>query len=75
LQLFEKNYSYYRLLKIYLNMKKFLNIAALMCCALLFFCGCGKQTDYTEYISEKRTDIYLYSDEGRGRPYKQLDGS
>lgn len=45
-------------------MKKFLNIAALMCCALLFFCGCGNQTDYTEYISEKRTDIYLYSDDG-----------
>lgn len=45
-------------------MKKILNIAALMCCALLFFCGCGKQTNYSEYISEKRTDIYLYSDDG-----------
>lgn len=45
-------------------MKKILNIAALMCCALLLFCGCGKQIDYSEYISEKRTDIYLYSDDG-----------
>ena len=39
-------------------------------CALLviftipaFLSGCAKNTDYASYISEKRTDIYMYSDD------------
>ena len=52
--------------EIYLNMKKFLYVA--LSCALLFtfvlFGGCSKKVDYLSYISEKRTDIYLYSNDG-----------
>lgn len=31
---------------------------------LAFLCGCQKSVDYCSYISEKRTDIYLYSNDG-----------
>lgn len=31
---------------------------------LAFLCGCKKSVDYSAYVSEKRTDIYLYSDDG-----------
>ena len=31
--------------------------------ALCFFCGCSKKVNYLKFISEKRTNIYLYSDD------------
>lgn len=47
-------------------MKKFLLAFLAAICALsaLAFSGCKKDTDYSQYISEKRTDIYLYSNDG-----------
>lgn len=35
----------------------------LICSSLIAFAGCEKSVDYTRYISEKRTEIYLYSDD------------
>ena len=32
-------------------------------CALLLFTGCNTQFDYTKYVSEKRSEIYLYKDD------------
>lgn len=45
-------------------MKKF--IAAAVCAAIaaiLPLTGCNTQTDYTKYISEKRSEIYIYQDD------------
>lgn len=49
-------------------MNKFFKIAALSLGVTLSvgaaaFCGCSAQTDYTDYISEKRSEIYLYRDD------------
>ena len=44
-------------------MRKFLFISAFLCTLILLFSGCAKNVDYLSYISEKRTDIYLYSDD------------
>ena len=32
--------------------------------SLCLFCGCRKKVNYLNYISEKRSNIYLYSDDG-----------
>ncbi len=45
-------------------MRKFIFIAAAACAAACLFTGCKKNVNYLDYISEKRTDIYLYSDDG-----------
>lgn len=45
-------------------MRKF--IAAAVCAAIaaiLPLAGCNVQTDYTRYISEKRSEVYLYKDD------------
>lgn len=44
-------------------MKKIVLLAAplLLSCV---FAGCKKNVNYLNYVSEKRTDIYLYSDDG-----------
>ena len=44
-------------------MKKFLYLALTAAFALFFFCGCKKEVNYLNYISEKRSNIYLYSDD------------
>lgn len=31
---------------------------------MCFFCGCKKQIDYLSFVSEKRSNIYMYSDDG-----------
>lgn len=46
---------------IYFNMKKFLFAAAVLFAALAALSGCAKSVKYADYISEKRTDIYLYA--------------
>lgn len=46
-------------------MKKFAFLTFITCVCACLFTGCKKSgTDYTQYISEKRTDIYLYSNDG-----------
>lgn len=45
-------------------MKKIFCITVVMFTMLAFLSGCKKSVDYTDYISEKRTDIYLYSSDG-----------
>ena len=45
-------------------MKKFLILFLAAVTALCFFCGCQRKVNYLNYISEKRTGIYLYSDDG-----------
>ena len=42
-------------------MKKFLIFAAGLFAATLALSGCAKSVRYADYISEKRTDIYLYA--------------
>ena len=32
-------------------------------CAVFAGAGCSKKTDYTDYISEKRSDIFVYEDD------------
>ena len=44
-------------------MKKFLYLALATVFALFFFCGCKKEVNYLNYVSEKRSNIYLYSDD------------
>ena len=44
-------------------MKKFLLFIFTAVFAIVFFSGCKKNVDYLNYISEKRTNIYLYSDD------------
>ena len=43
-------------------MKKFLFLF-LAAAIAMFFCGCKRQVNYLNYISEKRSNIYLYSDD------------
>lgn len=43
-------------------MRKFI-IAALLCTFLIPLAGCAKSVDYTEYISERRVNLYFYSDD------------
>ena len=45
-------------------MKKILFISLVVLTALCFLCGCGKSVDYFGYVSEKRTNIYMYSNDG-----------
>ena len=44
-------------------MKKFLLLFLTATVALFLFSGCKKQVDYLNYISEKRSNIYLYADD------------
>ena len=45
-------------------MKKFLFFVLASLTAVVFFSGCKKaEVDYLNYISEKRSNIYLYSDD------------
>lgn len=44
-------------------MKLFITAAACAAAAVLTFSACSKQPDYIGYISEKRSEIYLYSDD------------
>lgn len=44
-------------------MRKFLYIVATLGMAICFFCGCKVKVNYLSYVSEKRSDIYLYSDD------------
>ena len=44
-------------------MKKFLFLILAAVTAVCFFCGCKRKVNYLGYVSEKRTDIYLYSDD------------
>ena len=44
-------------------MKKFLILFLTVAASVCFFCGCGKKMNYLNYISEKRSNIYLYSDD------------
>ena len=39
-------------------------IAVALSILLSLFCGCAKKVNYLDYISEKRSDIYLYSNDG-----------
>ena len=43
-------------------MKKFLYIV-FASALLLFFCGCKKGVNYLNYVSEKRSNIYMYADD------------
>lgn len=45
-------------------MKKFAVICTFLCAGACLFGGCNREIDYLSYVSEKRTDIYLYSDDG-----------
>lgn len=44
-------------------MKRFLLLILSVFSVVLYFGGCAKKVDYCSYISEKRTAIYLYSDD------------
>ena len=45
-------------------MKKFfVTVALAVLCAIIPLSGCNTQFDYTKYISEKRSEIYLYKDD------------
>ena len=45
-------------------MKKFFILTLAVCLAACLTSGCKRQPDYFDYVSEKRTNIYLYSDDG-----------
>ena len=45
-------------------MKKFLSLLLILCTAVCLFCGCGKKVDYSNFVSERRSNIYLYSNDG-----------
>lgn len=45
-------------------MKKFLLPALAFLTSVTVLGGCAKSVDYLSYISEKRTDVFLYSDDG-----------
>lgn len=40
-------------------------VTAALSLSVLFLAGCSKSVDYTAYISERRNNIYLYSDDQR----------
>lgn len=44
-------------------MRKFVLLSVFIC-LVCFISGCAKTVNYLDYVSEKRTDIYLYSDDG-----------
>ena len=63
-------------------MKKFLYVFLAAIAAVCFLSGCQSKIDYSDYVSERRSNIYLYSDDGleikiniceRETPYS-LDG-
>ena len=63
-------------------MKKFLCAFFAAVAAVCFLSGCKKQVDYLSFVSEKRSNIYLYSNDGfeikiyvseRAHPYS-VDG-
>lgn len=64
MQLFKKYILNIALSKYNLSMKKFLCVFLAACAAICFFCGCGKRVNYLNYVSEKRSNIYLYSNDG-----------
>lgn len=39
-------------------------LCALLCTVTFLFSGCAKKINYADYISERRTEIYLYEDDG-----------
>ncbi len=44
-------------------MKKFFILFATLLCFPLFLSACAKQVDYSRYVSERRSEIYLYRDD------------
>lgn len=44
-------------------MKKFLFACLSVCIIACFLSGCKKEVNYLDYVSEKRNNIYLYSDD------------
>lgn len=44
-------------------MRKFI-LSVTICVLLSLICGCEKKVNYLDYVSEKRTNIYLYSNDG-----------
>lgn len=45
-------------------MKKILCVLVILLGSVLALSGCAKSVDYLTYVSEKRTDIYSYSNDG-----------
>lgn len=45
-------------------MRKNVLLCIIACSAVWFFSGCNTGVNYLNYVSEKRTDIYLYSNDG-----------
>ena len=45
-------------------MRKFVLLFAVVLACLCFFAGCNKPVNYLTYISERRENIYLYSNDG-----------
>lgn len=39
-------------------------ILAALCCLACLFAACAKKADYSDFISEKRTNVYIYQDDG-----------
>lgn len=39
-------------------------LCAVLCGAAFLFSGCAKKINYLDYVSERRTEIYLYEDDG-----------
>ncbi len=46
-------------------MKKLSFLVAVLCLAAALFCGCARGVDYPAFISEKRTDIFIYKDDDK----------
>lgn len=44
-------------------MKKFLFVVLAACISACFFCGCKKEVNYLDYVSERRSNIYMYADD------------
>ncbi len=45
-------------------MRKIILFSVMLCAAVCILGGCAKSVNYLDYVSEKRTDIYLYSNDG-----------
>lgn len=45
-------------------MKKILLVCSIILLSLTALCGCAKKVDYLSYVSEKRTNIYQYCNDG-----------
>ena len=52
-------------LRIYYGMKKIITVLILALITLIPLGGCKKKINYADYISEKRTNIYVYEDDTR----------